>query len=136
MVKSLNRTGGLDKRTDDLAEVAGAPYEYEVACYPSDGTCPLPFGTNLDLYFNQLGEVPTISAWYGEDGLIRRLDVEGDLDFSPAASQTDPTGAHHPQSAHHYRASFTLDQFGTPVTVTPVPDNKITQSPFVKLQGH
>jgi hypothetical protein len=136
MVNSLNRTGGLDKRTDDLAKVAGAPYGYRVACYRSDGTCPLPFGTNLDLYFNQLGEVPTMSAWYGEDGLIRRLDVEGDLDYSPDGSQTDPTGANHPQGAHHYRASFALDRFGSPATITPVPDSKITQSPFIKLQGH
>jgi hypothetical protein len=136
MIDSLTRAGGLNKRTKDLPDVAGAPYEYKVECYPTAGACPLPFGTLLDGYFNQLGEVPTMSAWYGKDGVLHRLDVEGDVEYNPTESDADPTGTSHPEGPHHYRASFTLDQFGTPVTVTPIADGKLTQSHFIDLQGH
>jgi hypothetical protein len=136
MIDSLNVKAGEDKRTHDLPDVAGAPYEYKLLCYHSAGNCPLPFGTNLDLYFNVLGQNPLLSAWYGKDGLLRRLDVEGEVAWDPNLSTTDPLGLNYPQGTHAYRASFVLDHFGTPVTVTPVPANQITQSHIITFRGH
>lgn len=136
MIDSLNVQAGEDKRTHDLPDVAGAPYEYKLECYHSAGDCPLPFGTNLDLYFNVEGEIPQLHAWYGKDGLIRRLDVEGQVAWNSKLAGTDPLSPDYPNGTHTYRASFVLDDFGTPVTVTPVPADQITQSHIIPLRGH
>jgi hypothetical protein len=68
--------------------------------------------------------------------LLRRLDVDGSVAWNSAlAGGQDPIPNSHPDGEYYYQASFTLDSFGSPVTITMPPDSQVTQSPGVTLRS-
>lgn len=119
--------------TDDLPDVKGAPHEYRFRCTPNkDVFCPPPFRTGLDLMFNRVIP-PLFSVWIDDSGRLRRLDVETSVLYVDDGTGNDQFT--HPQDEWEIRTSFTLDQFGTPVTVTTPPADQVTQSQQVTLKG-
>ncbi|MFC4145215.1 hypothetical protein ACFO0M_03000 [Micromonospora mangrovi] len=120
--------------TDKLPDLKGAPHEYQFRCTPgSDVFCPPPFRTSLDLVFNRVVP-PLFSVWIDDAGRLRKLEVETSVLYVDDGRGSDD-GFTHPQDEWEIRTSFTLDQFGTPVTVTAPPADQITQSREVKLKA-
>ena len=137
ILDTITPYGAHDAKTDELPDVKGADHEYYVTCTRVSGSCPPPFGSHdLDYLFNNVGRQLRLSAWYDDDGLLRRLDVDGSVAWNSAlAGGQDPIPNSHPDGEYYYEASFTLDSFGSPVTITMPPDSQVTQSPGVTLRS-
>ncbi|WP_344254612.1 hypothetical protein [Actinoplanes campanulatus] len=127
----LARTPGqlaLNAATEELPDVEDAEHEFRVRCTPTqDPHCPPPFGTDLDALFDEAG-FPVYQAWIDDDGLIRKLEVS----FSVINSGTRAADPLRPQGEYQAHLTFTLDDFGTPVTVTAPPADQVTQSRLVR----
>lgn len=121
----------FDSATDELPDVEDAEHEFQVRCTPTqDPNCPPPFGSDLDALFGEAG-FPLYQAWIDDDGLLRKLYVK----FSMINSGSGPADAMRPQGEYIAQMTFTLDDFGTPVTVTAPPADQVTQSRLVNRQG-
>ena len=91
------------------AQVGGVDTtEYSGTIDPQKVIAKFP-GTGLEKYSKQLGtqQIP-VQVWIGGDGLVRKLHES----FAVGASSLDMT--------------FSLSDFGTPVTVTPPPADQVT----------
>jgi len=136
ILDTVTPVGAAETKTGGLPDVKGAGHEYQVVCFQTAGSCPPPFGSDkLDYLFNSVGHQLELSAWYDDDGLLRRLDVEGSMLWDTRVAGADNTVPNsHPDGEYYYNASFTLDNFGSPVTVTMPADNQISQSRGVTLR--
>jgi hypothetical protein len=120
--------------TDELPDLPGAPHEYRFRCTPEkDVFCPPPFRTALDLLFNKVVP-PLFSVWVDDAGRLRKLEVETSVLYDDDGTGSD-NGISHPRDEWEIRTSFTLDGFGTPVTVTMPTADQVTQSRTVRLKG-
>jgi len=120
----------FDGATDELPDVDGAEHEYKIRCTPQqDAGCPAPFDSGLDDVFDQ-AVYHTMSAWIDDDGRVRKLAVDLSVIYAGEDGEYAVTPGH-PYGEYFVKATFTLDQFGTPVTVTAPPDDQITQSRVV-----
>jgi hypothetical protein len=128
--KIQNLTAEKSKFLDeDLPDVTGAPYKYKIECWQAD-SCPLPFGTNLDHMVTDSVTQTTFSLWYGEDGLLRRLDVTGALEYVNNGAGDATSDLYPHLTSEDYQLSFTLGDFGAPVTVTEPPATEIASARF------
>lgn len=114
-------------KTEDLPDVPGAKHEYLFRCIPSTPGCPPPIGSFLDDVFNQVALGTTLSAWFDDDGLLRRMQMETSLFYQPDEPGADPN-VFHPGGEYFARATWTLDDFGTPVSVAAPPADQVTES--------
>jgi hypothetical protein len=123
----------FDGKTDELPDVKGADHEYRVRCTPKiDAGCPPPFGSGLDDVFDQVPTYPLISAWIDDDGLVRKLEVSMSLMYQGDGTTSGAVG--HPSGEYIAKMTFSLDKFGTPVTVTAPPADQVTESRTVALK--
>ena len=126
-------TKAADAPTDELADVEGAEHEFRFRCWKGAASCPQPFGTPLDRYFNNGPVQPTFSAWYDDEGRIRRLEVEGSLNWIDDGSSSTSSRIRRYTEEYFYKVAFVVDDFGTPVTITPPPTDQISESNEVKV---
>ncbi|WP_229071635.1 hypothetical protein [Actinoplanes sp. DH11] len=121
--------------TDELPDVPGAPHEYMIRCTANvSPNCPPPLPAALGGLFNKVNFYPLFNVWIGDDGLIRRLDLSLSLIYE--ADPANPgEAAFHPQGEYFAAMSFTLDQFGTPVTVTAPGPDEVTRSSLMRRAG-
>ncbi len=116
-----------DARTEALPDHPGAEHEFRLLCYPSMPQCPPPIGSFLDDVFNSMAIPPTLSAWLDDDGLLRKMQVEASLFYLRNEPGADPN-VFHPSGEYFARATWTLDDFGTPVSVTAPPEDQVSES--------
>jgi len=135
ILDTVTELGVAETETGNLPDLKGAPHEYKLVCFQKAAACPPPFGSNLDLYFNSVGHQVQLSAWYDDDGLLHRLDVEGSALWDTRVAGGDTPGETHPDGEYYFNASFTLDDFGSPVTVTMPADSQISTDHIVTLRS-
>jgi hypothetical protein len=122
----------FDGATDELPDVDGAEHEYKIRCTPQqDAGCPPPFDSGLDDVFDQ-AVYQRMSAWIDDEGRVRKLEVDLSVIYAGDDGSYAPT-PDHPYGEYFAKMTFTLDEFGTPVTVTAPPDDQITQSRVVGI---
>lgn len=114
-----------------LDPVTGAPHAYFVRCHPSRPGCPPSFGRRIDNLFNNATSGPTVAAWYDDAGLLRRMVVFGGANWDRSKGGT--TAGPLPDE-YFYRLTFTVSDFGTPVTVPQPTAAQIIDSPLVRLR--
>ncbi len=116
-----------DAATEELPDLPGAEHEFRLRCYPVMPQCPPPVGSFLDDVFNSMDIPPTLSAWVDDDGLLRKMQVEASLFYKSGEPGGDPN-VFHPSGEYFARATWTLDQFGTAVSVAAPPEGQVSES--------
>jgi hypothetical protein len=132
----LDKGAALDSNTDKLADVKDAPHEYKVECSQSNGQCPPPFGGTMGSYFNAVGLLPALSAWYDDDSVLRRLDVTGSVLWDRRAPGGNAPGTEwHGPGEYVYHLSFTLSDFGGAVAIPAPATDRVSESKLVRLKS-
>jgi hypothetical protein len=112
-------------KTEDLPDLPGAAHEYRMVCNVSMPQCPPPIGSFLDDVFNTANL--TLSAWFDDDGLLRRMQMETDLFYLRDEPGGDPN-VFHPSGEYSARATWDLSDFGTAVSVAAPPEDQVSES--------
>ena len=68
-----------------------------------------------------------VDVWIDDDGLLRKMQVEADLLYLSDQPGGDPN-VFHPSGEYIARATWTLDGFGTPVSVAAPPAGQVSES--------
>jgi hypothetical protein len=132
-LRGVSEYDANEARTDDLPDVPDAPHEYRLLCVKSAASCPPPFGSPLDTYFNVVPTHPVLSAWIDDDGRLRKFQVEAHMLYQGDQPGGNTPGVTHPSGEYIARATFALDRFGTPLTVTAPPADQVTQERSVSV---
>jgi hypothetical protein len=113
--------------TEDLADVDGAPHEYQLTCAAGeDPGCPPPFPTPLNQFFND-APVTTWSIWLADDGLPRRVDVRSVLLWDATRAKPGDSGVPAVGGEYEFTGSFLMSGYGDPVTIEAPPAAEVTQ---------
>lgn len=110
--------------TDVLPDVDGAPHEYRFRCDGNTPTCPPQWDTPIDNVFNTGTIGPIYDIWLDDDGLLRRMTVEGTMDYLNGDGTRDLARM---KVGSDYKLSFDLGDFGTAVDVQAPPESEISQ---------
>lgn len=119
----------------DLDELAGAPNRYELECRKAM-QCPATVTPLLGQIFN-VNTGGNLGIWLDDDGRLRQLTVTYKLLFDTTEKPAGQgiTTVDHPRFPYEVKATFTLSDYGAPVTVESPDSKTVSKQDFVYLKS-